>query len=138
MCRDRSANSDPKVAGVYRDPVPEPAPCPGTQASPKSNRRQVATHGIQSSSSNCLLGNRLEHIPLLQGLQVGQDVVHGFIGVFSELLDVRLQRIVDRELHLALEPRTVPSRRSEEHTSELQSPMYLVCRLLLEKKKCEL
>src|SRR5437762_9259129 len=27
------------------------------------------------------------------------------------------------------------SKRSEEHTSELQSPMYLVCRLLLEKKK---
>src|SRR5437762_11390676 len=35
--------------------------------------------------------------------------------------------------------RMVPARRaqerSEEHTSELQSPMYLVCRLLLEKKK---
>src|SRR5437762_9436322 len=33
-------------------------------------------------------------------------------------------------------PRTssIRSRRSEEHTSELQSPMYLVCRLLLEKK----
>src|SRR5437764_5404813 len=28
-----------------------------------------------------------------------------------------------------------PRSRSEEHTSELQSPMYLVCRLLLEKKK---
>src|SRR5437879_12937660 len=27
--------------------------------------------------------------------------------------------------------------RSEEHTSELQSPMYLVCRLLLEKNKHE-
>src|SRR5437762_8827753 len=27
------------------------------------------------------------------------------------------------------------AQRSEEHTSELQSPMYLVCRLLLEKKK---
>src|SRR5437879_10281798 len=27
------------------------------------------------------------------------------------------------------------AKRSEEHTSELQSPMYLVCRLLLEKKK---
>src|SRR3712207_7040979 len=26
--------------------------------------------------------------------------------------------------------------RSEEHTSELQSRQYLVCRLLLEKKKC--
>src|SRR3712207_8574502 len=30
--------------------------------------------------------------------------------------------------------RTLP-RRSEEHTSELQSRQYLVCRLLLEKKK---
>src|SRR2546426_9295702 len=28
----------------------------------------------------------------------------------------------------------VPNRRSEEHTSELQSPCNLVCRLLLEKK----
>src|SRR5689334_23763749 len=28
-----------------------------------------------------------------------------------------------------------PSRRSEEHTSELQSQFHLVCRLLLEKKK---
>src|SRR3712207_8690457 len=29
----------------------------------------------------------------------------------------------------------VPGARSEEHTSELQSRQYLVCRLLLEKKK---
>src|SRR5258708_13704923 len=28
-----------------------------------------------------------------------------------------------------------PGKRSEEHTSELQSPDHLVCRLLLEKKK---
>src|SRR5437762_12205433 len=32
-------------------------------------------------------------------------------------------------------PRPPTQSRSEEHTSELQSPMYLVCRLLLEKKK---
>src|SRR5256885_11115835 len=31
--------------------------------------------------------------------------------------------------------RAHPSLRSEEHTSELQSPCNLVCRLLLEKKK---
>src|SRR3712207_7906296 len=30
-----------------------------------------------------------------------------------------------------------PCRRSEEHTSELQSRQYLVCRLLLEKKKIQ-
>src|SRR5438876_9273934 len=32
-------------------------------------------------------------------------------------------------------PPSPSSRRSEEHTSELQSPVHLVCRLLLEKKK---
>src|SRR5258707_4368906 len=30
-----------------------------------------------------------------------------------------------------------PARRSEEHTSELQSRQYLVCRLLLEKKNAQ-
>src|SRR2546426_6269188 len=38
-----------------------------------------------------------------------------------------------RPLGLLLTPLTVG--RSEEHTSELQSPCNLVCRLLLEKKK---
>src|SRR3712207_6965054 len=37
-----------------------------------------------------------------------------------------------RALRRESEPR---ERRSEEHTSELQSRQYLVCRLLLEKKK---
>src|SRR2546429_3204355 len=31
-----------------------------------------------------------------------------------------------------------PSKRSEEHTSELQSRLHLVCRLLLEKKKTDI
>src|SRR3712207_8698170 len=38
-----------------------------------------------------------------------------------------------RSISLAAGKRS--SRRSEEHTSELQSRQYLVCRLLLEKKK---
>src|SRR5205823_10069430 len=43
---------------------------------------------------------------------------------------------VDREAARPLEPALVArARRSEEHTSELQSLAYLVCRLLLEKKK---
>src|SRR5947209_9973631 len=40
--------------------------------------------------------------------------------------------------HNRFDPRldiTLAERRSEEHTSELQSRQYLVCRLLLEKKK---
>src|SRR3712207_6880537 len=41
------------------------------------------------------------------------------------------------ERHLAINTTSVfyCIRRSEEHTSELQSRQYLVCRLLLEKKK---
>src|SRR5216684_2248988 len=35
-------------------------------------------------------------------------------------------------------PRIGPPPRSEEHTSELQSRLHLVCRLLLEKKKASL
>src|SRR2546425_7003233 len=41
------------------------------------------------------------------------------------------QRVVRREIQAA----GIPALRSEEHTSELQSLAYLVCRLLLEKKK---
>src|SRR5256885_13256369 len=36
---------------------------------------------------------------------------------------------------MSTKPSTSPNQRSEEHTSELQSPCNLVCRLLLEKKK---
>src|SRR5438445_7474505 len=41
--------------------------------------------------------------------------------------------IMLEEIGLPYEPHTID--RSEEHTSELQSRQYLVCRLLLEKKK---
>src|SRR5437764_2569763 len=48
-----------------------------------------------------------------------------------------LSRLIERMM--AVDPGARPANalaiRSEEHTSELQSPMYLVCRLLLEKKK---
>src|SRR3712207_7119129 len=40
-----------------------------------------------------------------------------------------------RRRELRPRERGVPDGRSEEHTSELQSRQYLVCRLLLEKKK---
>src|SRR5258708_22123269 len=46
---------------------------------------------------------------------------------------VGLGRLVERARVLIRKPHGVE--RSEEHTSELQSPDHLVCRLLLEKKK---
>src|SRR5437763_12253835 len=51
---------------------------------------------------------------------------------------VTLERRCTRSIHHDAVPNAQIQHgrsRSEEHTSELQSPMYLVCRLLLEKKK---
>src|SRR5207244_12336371 len=54
-------------------------------------------------------------------------------------LDERMcigELVVDRATRrVSVRGHTVPLSRSEEHTSELQSPDHLVCRLLLEKKK---
>src|SRR5437762_8973284 len=50
-------------------------------------------------------------------------------GTLEELVVPTLERASGRQAGVDL------GVRSEEHTSELQSPMYLVCRLLLEKKK---
>src|SRR5207244_12162335 len=53
----------------------------------------------------------------------------------SRRCDVRKSRCEERGCGQAdVVARTEVGRRSEEHTSELQSPDHLVCRLLLEKK----
>src|SRR5207244_13337562 len=44
-------------------------------------------------------------------------------------------RRLTAKLSVQISPLTGAALRSEEHTSELQSPDHLVCRLLLEKKK---
>src|SRR5256885_5243428 len=55
--------------------------------------------------------------------------------------DLLAERAAQLRRHLvarqvaARDPDRLPDHRSEEHTSELQSPCNLVCRLLLEKKK---
>src|SRR5690348_3340359 len=54
-----------------------------------------------------------------------------FEGVQPEAMDVEILGV----LRNANGPKGDIILRSEEHTSELQSPVHLVCRLLLEKKK---
>src|SRR5256885_1496745 len=57
-------------------------------------------------------------------------------GCGGAALDLRVQPRVDRQRPGGRAHRPDPTEgRSEEHTSELQSPCNLVCRLLLEKKK---
>src|SRR5256885_4475137 len=60
--------------------------------------------------------------------------------VFTQLRPLRLATYRAESARLSMPPGvslpgTETATRSEEHTSELQSPCNLVCRLLLEKKK---
>src|SRR5687768_18314095 len=72
-----------------------------------------------------------------------RSVINEVVLVFPEIdikgIDMSLNTsigivIVDKKESLIIETRD----RSEEHTSELQSRLHLVCRLLLEKKKNDL
>src|SRR5437879_8184457 len=54
---------------------------------------------------------------------------------YTTLFRSDLARCSPKYLPATLRAASTSMSRSEEHTSELQSPMYLVCRLLLEKKK---
>src|SRR3712207_9127513 len=67
-----------------------------------------------------------EFVPELGRHRVGQA---SRIALLRPLPGEALQGLLRREAWLR------DLRRSEEHTSELQSRQYLVCRLLLEKKK---
>src|SRR5690348_17702977 len=62
--------------------------------------------------------------------------------LFRSRLGLQSGEAVHRSVHPAVPAATArfppPMARSEEHTSELQSPVHLVCRLLLEKKKNKL
>src|SRR3712207_8872884 len=68
--------------------------------------------------------------------QVGDDPHAPVLGGADDLdqVAVRAQPRVDA-VEVGDVVAVVPLGRSEEHTSELQSRQYLVCRLLLEKKK---
>src|SRR5258708_31625040 len=59
------------------------------------------------------------------------------VGYFKDLKDLRANWAVDHKWKPNLN-NGKREERSEEHTSELQSPDHLVCRLLLEKKKLNL
>src|SRR3712207_7255929 len=75
---------------------------------------------------------------LVNGVNARADVCEeAVVGLQEVVLDVdAVNRDVERALGQAVDGRGArAARRSEEHTSELQSRQYLVCRLLLEKKK---
>src|SRR5258707_5570096 len=66
--------------------------------------------------------------------QADEGEVHAFVS-YARTECQRSNRRSPRGLRVSVESDPKPSWRSEEHTSELQSRQYLVCRLLLERKR---
>src|SRR2546422_8559538 len=66
-----------------------------------------------------------------------RSILSAKVSGVQDLVDVyrRLAHLAEYPLHLGLTEAGMGAKRSEEHTSELQSRLHLVCRLLLEKKK---
>src|SRR5258708_28302418 len=78
---------------------------------------------------------------IFRGLAIEIPILAGVMGQlqqenFLQIGNFRSQQIADLQKVFLLElTHDTGKDRSEEHTSELQSPDHLVCRLLLEKKK---
>ena len=68
-------------------------------------------------------------------LNTTQPNISARISSLEEALGTALMTRDAGSVRLTGKGQTLPVSRSEEHTSELQSPDHLVCRLLLEKKK---
>src|SRR5258708_8873242 len=76
------------------------------------------SHLPEEYIDNCLLSTQPHHRAAAAGRRIA--------GAGDAVASLRLARAC-----------VSPKDRSEEHTSELQSPDHLVCRLLLEKKKTD-
>src|SRR2546425_5651482 len=74
-------------------------------------------------------------LPISLSLDPNMDRAHQHLGNIYLHIGLLDEAIVELQKALAISPREDNALRSEEHTSELQSLAYLVCRLLLEKKK---
>src|SRR2546422_7416955 len=89
--------------------------------------RWILHDGPPYANGNIHMGHVLNKV--LKDIVVKSRTMLGFNAVYVPGFDCHglpIEHQVDKELGLD---------RSEEHTSELQSRLHLVCRLLLEKKK---
>src|SRR2546425_10405055 len=134
-----------EVVRVVRDELIEVL---GRDASPLASSREYPTVfllvGLQGSGKTTTAGkvalwlNKRKKRPMLVSTDVYRPAAREQLATIAKAIEVPFfsgEGIVS-PIELALAARKdAADRRSEEHTSELQSLAYLVCRLLLEKKK---
>src|SRR5256884_5650794 len=129
---------------LFRSVLPAPVRC-GVESRCRAGRR------VDRDCDNGLLGEKPRNAVMVESRPYGRgaagvadclSLVFHLVDPLLVLLPKRCMAAYDRDQRLGLHSRNhLRSRgaaqefRSEEHTSELQSRLHLVCRLLLEKKK---
>src|SRR5438876_7742513 len=97
-----------------------------------------APPGTNSDDSSSVNANgRIQKLKLLRrgSAMSGAPICIGIIQFASPVhAGITAPKIMISACMVVMELKNCGSKRSEEHTSELQSPVHLVCRLLLEKK----
>src|SRR3712207_2135280 len=98
-------------------------------------RGQLSVNASFNNKVAVLTGDYLLATSLVHaGLTMNHDIIQVISSLGQDLADGELLQLSNVSTHTFSET-VYFDVRSEEHTSELQSRQYLVCRLLLEKKK---
>src|SRR5205809_2603614 len=97
------------------------ASCPGTRRSARSS--SLPSTSFPTSDDAC---NRVGRRGV--AMTAEEELIQRYFDAFN-------RHDIDAVMACFVEHAVVVDMRSEEHTSELQSRLHLVCRLLLEKKK---
>src|SRR5207248_5178177 len=131
-----------EIGGFDNPPLRETVPCDDPWHYRNHMRFSVNRHGQVG-----LTARGTHRVLPLTSCPIAHDDINRALHIFSQQLNERPQLLIRSGTvthQMLIQPRPQPEvieqlatlglDRSEEHTSELQSPYDLVCRLLLEKK----
>src|SRR5687767_1306554 len=123
------------LAGAYA-PYIAVALLTGDLASPSSDFPYGAAEPTTFFVHLSLIASLVSALMAVGCVLLGYLIAREAFGALAALWTALLTALVPPLAYYGAMPNLDVPYRSEEHTSELQSLAYLVCRLLLEKKKC--
>src|SRR5437879_12309330 len=130
----RLGSSPFRSAGTARRTIAPPLELLEGEAEPLERRPPALEHGPRAGREVERLGEEQRLRAGRPGVELAPEPLEDHALVSDVLVEEEDFLVGRRHNERVLDLPEQPAQ-AEEHTSELQSPMYLVCRLLLEKKK---